>query len=330
MIDVVLSVGDPPADHGHIMGVVEFGSRAPAPHLDAGYPTVAVATCDPPGIHVREIWTSTSEVSAGRRDDIVYSSDGTHLFGALRLPRSDRYRDATRSAYRQLLALISDLDYPHLVRMWNYIADINRPNHRGLEIYRDFCQGRAEGFDDAGTAISARLPAATGVGAHDGGVVVYFLAERTGAALHFENPRQVPAHQYPRTYGPRSPSFARATLLPASKRLFLSGTASIIGHRSVSLGHLEGQCYTTLENIRILLKEVSEKSGGTVDLDSFRLIKGYVRHGPDASYLHQRLREVVGPRVPIEIFTVDICRSELLLEIEGVLDMRFPDHHGDA
>jgi hypothetical protein len=170
------------------------------------------------------------------------------------------------------------------------------------------------------------LPAATGIGSHGEGVAVYFLAERSGAPVHFENPRQVPAHQYPKTYGPRSPSFARATLLPESEKLFLSGTASIIGHKTTNIADLDGQCDTTLENIQVLLQSVSEKSGGKVDMASFRLLKAYVRHDRDIPHVRERLRDAVGPQVPIEMFNVDICRSELLLEVEGVLDMKFPEH----
>ncbi|WP_078900027.1 FkbO/Hyg5 family chorismatase [Streptomyces sp. SBT349] len=330
MIDVAISTGKPSNNCGEILGVVEFGGQARKPDLDAGYPTVGIAMGDPSHGHVCETWTSTSEVSTGRQGDIVYGHDRTHLFGALQLPPSDRYRDATRTAYRQLLALISDLDYPHLVRMWNYIPDINRPNCEGLEIYRDFCQGRAEGFGGAGAAMASRLSAATGVGSRGGGIMIYFIAERSGTPVHFESPRQVPAHQYPRAYGPRSPSFSRATFLPASKKLFLSGTASIVGHRSVNLEYLEGQCDTTLENIRVLLEYISRKSDATVDLDSFSLLKVYVRHESDALYVRKRLGGAVAPGVPIEIFNTDICRSELLLEVEGVLDMNVPDHHGDT
>jgi FkbO/Hyg5 family chorismatase len=325
MLDVAMSMCNPSNARRDILGIVEFGNEARLPTLDAGHPTVAVATCRAPRRPVREVWTTSCEVSTGRCGDIVYSQDGTHLFGALALPESERYRDATRTAYRQLIALIHDLDYPHLVRMWNYISGINRPNAEGLEIYRDFCQGRAEGFEDACTDVTGNLPAATGIGAHGGGVVVYFIAERTGTRVHFENPRQVPAHQYPRTHGPRSPSFARATLLPASRKLFLSGTASIIGHRSVELGRLEGQYDTTLDNIRVLLADIEKKCRGAVGSGSFSLLKVYVRHAGAAPYVRQRLREVVGPRVPVEVFDVDICRSELLLEIEGVLDVELAD-----
>ncbi len=325
MLDVVVSPGAPPSDRGEVLGVVEFGHRPRTPDLDAGHPTVGVAFRDESQPTVRETWTTTVAVTTGRRDGIVYGHDGSHLFGALQVPRSDRYREPTRAAYRHLLALVADLGYPHLVRMWNHLADINRPNAEGLEIYRDFCQGRAEGFEDAGPAAIDHLPAATGIGARDGGVTVYFVAARSATPVHFENPRQVPAHRYPQRYGPRSPSFARATLLPASRKLFLSGTASIVGHETVHVGHLEGQCHTTLENIRILLEGVTERSGGAVDLDSFRLVKAYVRNAGDVPYVQQRLREVVGPLVPVELFIVDICRGELLVEVEGVLDVKFPD-----
>jgi len=325
MIDVAVSTDTPLRDYGGILGVVEFGGQSRNPDLTAGYPTVGIAMREQREQPVREVWTSASEVMSGARDGIVYGHDGTHLFGTFRLPGAEAYREATRSVYRRTMTLLHDLGYPHLVRMWNHIADINHTNAGGLEVYRDFCQGRAEGLEEAGTDMSAGLPAATGIGSRGDGVVVYFIAERSGAPLHFENPRQVPAHRYPREYGPRSPSFARATLLPSSEKLFLSGTASIIGHRSTHVGDLDGQCDTTLENIRLLLASVSEKTGGKVEMDSFTMLKAYVRHESDVPHVRRRLREEVGPLVPLELFNVDICRSELLLEIEGVLTMKFSD-----
>ncbi|WP_086853838.1 FkbO/Hyg5 family chorismatase [Amycolatopsis kentuckyensis] len=330
MIDVAVSMDEPPRNHGGVLGVVEFGGQSRNPDLTAGHPTIGIAMRERGRKVVREVWTSASAVTSGVRDDIVYGHDGAHLFGAFRLPGAATYRAATRSAYRRMGALLHDLGYPHLVRMWNHIAGINHTNADGMEVYRDFCQGRAEGFEEAGTDMAAGLPAATGIGSRGDGVTVYFIAERSGAPVHFENPRQVPAHRYPREYGPRSPSFARATLLPASEKLFLSGTASIIGHRSTHAGDLDGQCDTTLENIRILLADVSEKTGGKVEPDSFTMLKAYVRHERDVPHVRRRLRDEVGPLVPLQLFTVDICRRELLLEVEGVLTMKFSGEVGGA
>ena len=92
----------------------------------------------------------------------------------------------------------------------------------------------------------------------DSPVVVYFLAGRV-APVFVENPRQVSAYHYPREYGTHSPVFSRAALLrqAQSLTLFISGTASIVGHRSLHLGDTAAQTRETLTNIEALLGEAN-------------------------------------------------------------------------
>ena len=66
---------------------------------------------------------------------------------------------------------------------------------------------------------------------------IYFLAGAHPAHI-LGNPRQVNAYDYPSLYGPRSPSFARASLYrsDSATQLFISGTASVVGHQSQHKG----------------------------------------------------------------------------------------------
>ena len=63
-----------------------------------------------------------------------------------------------------------------------------------------------------------------------GPLAIGFLAGRA-VPRHFENPRQVPAFEYPAQYGPRPPSFSRATAVKAGEGrwIFISGTAAVVG-----------------------------------------------------------------------------------------------------
>ena len=81
------------------------------------------------------------------------------------------------------------------------------------------------------------LPAGTAVGTMSGPLKIHFLAARQ-PGTHVENPRQVSAYEYPRVYGPCSPSFARATLRPSisGSHLLIAGTASVVGHVSEHIG----------------------------------------------------------------------------------------------
>ncbi|PKO60752.1 MAG: hypothetical protein CVU23_13110, partial [Betaproteobacteria bacterium HGW-Betaproteobacteria-17] len=78
-------------------------------------------------------------------------------------------------------------------------------------------------------------PAATAIGTVGAPGTVQIVAlcgAQSGVAL--ENPRQTPAWQYPREYGPVPPGFSRGALIGhgAGTRLLASGTASIVGHVS--------------------------------------------------------------------------------------------------
>ena len=100
-----------------------------------------------------------------------------------------------------------------------------------------FNHGRKAAFDLLDFAPS-RYPAATGVGSPAGSPLTVVVAASRVEPVALENPRQTSAYLYPRRYGPRSPAFARAMLLPdcAGATLFISGTASIVGHESQHRG----------------------------------------------------------------------------------------------
>lgn len=223
---------------------------------------------------------------------------------------------AAHYAYQKVLKGAQGLGFAHLVRVWNYLADING-EERGLERYRGFCVGRFQAFAEQGVA-DADFPAACALGHAGGALVVYLLAART-APRHFENPQQVSAYRYPSSYGPRSPSFARATLLTQAgfrKQLFVSGTASVVGYRTCHVGDIDGQLRVTFENLERLLTHVQQQA----QLESALLpevLKVYVRHREQAARIRRAVEQQFG-EVPAVYVQADICREDLLVEIDGI------------
>ena len=178
-----------------------------------------------------------------------------------------------------------------------------------MRTIKHFCTGRLQAFSEHGYG-DLQFPAASAVGHYGQGITVYALTAASSAD-HHANPRQVDAFKYPRQYGPSSPSFARATTLGiAGQRLcFISGTASILGHSSVHRGDLKLQLYTTNDNILYLLKETG------FERDDVRTLRVYLRHQED----YQACREIVDelfPKATILYTHADICRADLLVEIE--------------
>jgi chorismate lyase/3-hydroxybenzoate synthase len=221
---------------------------------------------------------------------------------------------ATEVAYGRLFRVIQAKGFPYPFRIWNFMPDINNGDG-DREEYKKFCVGRQRAFDDYHVA-PQEYPAASALGHHTKGAVIYLLAGRN-SGVHHENPRQQPAYQYPREYGPTSPSFARATSLALRSReqVFISGTASIIGHNTQAVGDLEQQLTITLDNIQHLLMHVGQ---GDSELTGVRV---YLRHPQDLAVA----RAFFAARLPalvVNFIHADICRSQLLVEVEALASPR--------
>ena len=301
------------------LAVLGFGALAPS----------SAAIDDPRYLHVPlsplreaaapyEVWRSAGPVATGREGAIRYSHDGALMFGVLEWEEPDGgILHASAHAYAALVAFWRDSDYPHLLRIWNYFDAITL-GEGDSERYRQFCVGRVQGLGDVDTRT---LPAATAIGSRDGRRVlqVYWLAARE-PGVPLENPRQVSAYRYPREYGPQSPTFARA-LLPPSPRvpLLLSGTASIVGHASQHADSLRAQLDETLTNLDSLLGAARERAPTlSPHLDGTSRLKVYVRDATDADAVAAQLEARLGTRVPWLMLHADVCRRELLVEIEGM------------
>ena len=256
--------------------------------------------------------------AAPMRDD-VWRFSGGDLSGGFGLARPDlNLEAATTDLYRRLFAATEGL---HLYRLWNYVPHINA-REDGLENYGRFCRARSLAFEARfGKHFQLFLPSSSAVGASAGPLAVAFVAG-TIPARHFENPSQIPAFNYPQEHGPRPPSFSRATRADASAatHLFISGTAAIRGHTTVAPGELDAQLECTLDNLRL----ISEAAGVGATLGAGgswqRRFKIYVRRRTDHPRVVARLkRGLLGPNDQAVFLRADICRAELVVEIEASL-----------
>ena len=318
--------GTPEAPSGNVLGRIRFADAPAEPALDDGSPRLTTHLAND---HVRpaeEIWRTDLPVRSGTAGDAVFAEDGEHLFYAARLGPLPVYRDRVRELYENALRFTWERGYTDLARMWNLIGGITSPNADGLEIYRDFCIGRAEAFATFEEQFP-QLPAATGIGTLSPGVDLCFLATKPGRAVHLENPRQTPAYKYPSTYGPKSPSFARATYLRDIEgqergRLFVSGTASILGDDTVHVGDVARQTEETLRNIEALVGSDNLRQHGVddagYDVKDLDQVKVYVRDAEDVPVVRGICESAFPRDTAIEYFNVAVCRSDLLVEIEGV------------
>lgn len=284
-----------------------FGDAGPA-LADPRHLCVPLRPLSSPVPH--ECWTVDAAVATGSDGDLRWSAGGGWRCITMELDeaRFGGIDAASEYAYTTLLAHVASVPERHLQRIWNYLYAINAGTG-DAERYRLFCNGRARGL--AAHAVT-RYPAATAIGHHGprGLMQVYALcAVEAGHAL--ENPRQVSAWQYPRQYGPTSPSFARAMRLP-NAALAISGTAAVIGHASHHHDDVAAQANEVFANLAMLLEQ-----SRLAAFDAHSPLKVYVRHAGDVAAVAAVLARHLAPSVPRVLLQGDICRSELLVEIDG-------------
>ena len=265
-----------------------------------------------------ERWSAGAPLVATADGALTWRHDGQLLGGCVTLEESsvDDLEAVTAEAYRRIFAVLDESAFPHLWRVWNFIPHINT-EAAGLERYRRFNVARQDAFALAGRDQLAAVPAASAVGSGGGGLVIYFLAGRV-APLPIENPRQLSAYHYPVEYGPRSPLFARACLAPGAggEILFISGTASIVGHETLHIGDVRAQTRESLANIDAVLAAANESAGQRHFARGDLSYKVYVRHSADLATIRAELDAWL-PGATALYLQADICRADLLVEIEA-------------
>jgi enamine deaminase RidA (YjgF/YER057c/UK114 family) len=224
--------------------------------------------------------------------------------------------------------------FQDVVRTWLYLGGITA-DEQGLQRYRELNRARSDFFNEqeaAGRMLVHRgqatfYPASTGVGSLGRGLVVSCLAlqtQRDDVRLQpLENPRQTSAFDYPAGYSPTSPKFSRAmaVVIGDYATTWVSGTASIVNSKSVYLGDIERQTEQTIDNIESLIsRENFDRHGlpgAGAQLRDLAKIRVYVKRAEDYEKCRAICERRFGP-LPTIYAQADICRPELLVEIEGV------------
>jgi chorismate lyase/3-hydroxybenzoate synthase len=283
---------------------------------------------------------STSPAEAARDAFSVRLAVGA-LFSRIEISFGDvpgmdilTFQQTVAEAYGNVFDLLGRLPTPHPVRFWAFIPNIHADMGAGLDRYMAFNAGRFAAYSARfGGRQAFRRSVATGsaIGFGQERLVLHCLAgAEPGAPL--ENPRQVPAYNYSRRYGPLPPCFARATRIAGGagigQRLLVGGTASIRGEDSLHVGDLAGQVKETLGNLASLVGFACGAGTGMGSepaieawLPRFRELRIYRprRADPDETL------ELVVPGFTgvsrVELLEAELCRAELLVEIEGVAEI---------
>lgn len=197
------------------------------------------------------------------------------------------------------------MTFANVVRTWFYLDRI-------LDWYGDFNAVRTA-FFRRHRVFDGLVPASTGVGGGNvegAAIVAQALAVQpvnTDVVVEaVPSPLQCPALQY-------GSSFSRAVEVrtPRCRRLLVSGTASIEpGGRTAHVGDAESQTELTMQVVEAILR-----SRGMAWGDVVRGI-AYVKCPADAALFGRHLTAVAVGNIPVVLAENDICRDDLLVEIE--------------
>jgi len=249
-----------------------------------------------------------------QREGHFIAESGDWLAAAFCAPVAGSMGELTQHIYDEIFR---QLDGCPPVRVWNFVPAINEKVD-GLENYRAFCQGRHEAFYRYfGSNAAESFCAASGVGIGGDRLVVIALATTLGVH-HLENPLQSPAYHYPKEYGPRPPSFCRASLVSSQPpAIYISGTSAVRGHESIGQGDLSEQLVVTGENLDRIVAESVANLGDDISRLGPALARAYVRRPEDADLVMDCILNHAWCREDrVNVIQADICRSELLVEIE--------------
>jgi len=313
----------------NILGIVLFNSQLTSrigTNQNSGFLKTPLTIC---GSDVCEIWSTTQTVIPGHYLDICYRRSATLTLGSITLAittftgNSDDVspppiQSCAQEAYQQIFNLLQHIGHPHLLRVWNFLPDINGATH-GLEHYRQFNVGRQSAFIAHNRlAEESGIPAASAVGTSTENLVVHFLAgQHKSVAL--ENPRQISAYCYPKKYGPCSPTFSRGGWLNLDRQhvLFISGTASIVGHNTLHIDDVAAQTQESIRNISAVIDEANRVAGNHLHKLNTLNYRVYFRNTADLTIIQTELNRLIAPPVETLYIQADICRAELLVEIEA-------------
>lgn len=245
--------------------------------------------------------------------------------------------DRSMDAFCRMKSLLasSGVRFDQIIRTWLYLGGIVE-GEGDEQRYKELNRARTEFFDGIkflpGHLVPGRngqpvFPASTGIGTDNRDVMMSCIAlatERSDIlATPLENPRQVSAFDYAARYSPKSPKFARAMALSCGNyaTILISGTASITQSETRHLDDAAMQTHETLDNIAALISEDNLRHHGLpglgTTLDSLGLVRVYIKRQEDYAKVRAVCESRLG-ELPTIYAVADVCRPDLLVEIEGI------------
>lgn len=266
---------------------------------------------------------------------IIENSDESLLFveGIPASDFSDSVHTQSREVFDKLDTVLTAYGFAvdDIVRQWNYIGSIVSCRE-GKQNYQEFNDARTHYY--AKGAWKNGYPAATGIGASGdciivGGIAFKKRGEGDKGIYPIDNPLQVAAHIYSKRVliddaadaMKSTPKFERAKLIETARGAccFVSGTAAIRGEESMDASSARLQTIKTIENIEYLVSKENLARFGCKPYDlKYVALQVFIKSAEDYEEVRAEVEKAY-PNVSVVYSIADVCRRELLVEIEGIL-----------
>jgi enamine deaminase RidA (YjgF/YER057c/UK114 family) len=245
--------------------------------------------------------------------------------------------ESSISAFNKIDVVLQEenMKFSNILRQWNYIEQIT-----GIETRANSTSQHYQIFNDVRSKFYNQcefvngFPAATGIGTDCGGITIDIIAAEFNhdcSVIPIKSPVQLDAYSYSKEvlaenntmsdFCRTSPKFERAKIFvtPDYEWVFISGTAAIKGQVSIPVISAEIQTDMTIQNILSLISDENLRKHGIAKGKRAEInhLRVYVKHPTDMKAVKDICMKYF-PDIPSVFIVADICRPELLVEIEGL------------
>jgi enamine deaminase RidA (YjgF/YER057c/UK114 family) len=307
---------------GRELGGARLGGGAPA--VDWPEQAISAPLLGSTADSLRETWLADGPASAGVSEGIAWRRAGDLLYGVVELAEAGfagagipPLQAASRAASDRIFRLLDAQGLPCLWRVWNYLADTTARRTAWNATASSTSAARTpSSTTGAAPPATCRRPAPSAWPADRCRSPSWPVRSRRCRSR--TRARSAPTTTRPNTARAARPSRAARWSSARAGNPVVSGTASIVGHRTVHPGDVAGQCRESLANIAAVVAEANRvaRSG---DFSPGELVhRVYVREAADFPAVRAAFAELAGEAPGTVFVQADICRADLLVEIEAM------------
>tara|TARA_B100001559_G_C16396682_1_gene573800 strand:- start:114 stop:1064 length:951 start_codon:yes stop_codon:yes gene_type:complete len=265
-----------------------------------------------------EIWKVDEKVTQSKYQNINIVKNNSLLFGSVIFDNNKSYNhlsEQIQESYSNFHKIVNE-NKMQIVKIWHYIPELLKTYPDKKTNYSLLCKSREMIYKKYYQNQS--YPAATVIGIEGKKILIYFFAVKCNFYKTIENKRQVSSYNYPQKIFQEKPMFSRAVEFSTNSlknnKIVISGTASIIGYESMHNEDILSQLEESIKNYKTFLE---------IDKNTSNICRVYISKKEKENFylVNNKLENYLGIDQFILIYG-DICRSELLIEIEGISDVK--------